>query len=309
MSTFSFWRRLLSRKSNQTQLLAQLLEEQRRTAEALEQLATQIHKLSQTQSVRQTSTQLRLPKIASAQDLAGIPVLHQFLAERGIAIKTLRARQEYDAVHDDVALALGSKYYAISPLLDQIKRTMQLGQTFHLNIGQYSQTSVADITLIGRKLHELAFLTTYHYQKAPRFLVTARPNTIPEVQNFFSGQWLERYIMQVFMGIGQDLQARLGDVVLNPQIVLPNGDDFELDLLATANDRVYWIECKTGSYQEHIAKYSRFAQILKLPATQAIMVLPDAHESLTQNLSRMFGMHVVNLGELHDHLDRELSRP
>lgn len=309
MSTISFWRKLLSRNHEQTQLLAQLIDEQRRTAVALEQLATQIQKIAHTQSYRQTSTQIRLPKIASEQDLQQIPVLHTFLAKRGIAIKTLRTRQEYDAVHDEVALLLGSKYYSISPLLDHIKRTMQQGQTFNMNVAQYSQTAIADITLIGRKLHELAFLATYHYQKAPRYLVAARPSTIPEVQNFFSGQWLERYIMRVFAGIGHDVQANLGETILNPQIVLPNGDDFELDMLATANDRVYWIECKTGAYQEHIAKYSRFAQLLQLPASQAIMVLPDAHESLTQNLSRLFGMHVVNLVELHDHLDRELSRP
>jgi hypothetical protein len=309
MSTTSFWRRLLRRDQHQTELLAQLLDEQRRTAAALEQLASQIQRLSHTQAVRQTSTQMRLPKIASEQDLAKVPTLTQFLAERGIAIKTLRPRQEYDAVHDEVALLLGSKYYSISPLLDNIKRTMQLGQTFNINISQYSQTAIADMTLIGRKLHDLAFLTMYHYQRAPRFLLTARPNTVPEVQNFFSGQWLERYILQVFKGIGQDVQAQLGEAILNPQIVLPNGDDFELDLLATAHGRVYWIECKTGSYQEHITKYSRFAQLLKLPPAQTIMVLPDAHESLTQNLSRMFGMHVVNLTELHDHIDRELSRP
>lgn len=309
MSTFSFWRRLLSKNTNQTQLLAQLLDEQRRTAEAIELLATQIQKITHTQSHRQTSTQMRLPKIASEQDLQQVPLLHTFLAERGIAIKSLRTPQEYDDVHDEVALLLGSKYYSIHPLLDHIKRTMQQGQTFNMNVAQYSQTAIADITLMARKLHELAFLAMYHYQKAPRYLLSARPNTIPEVQNFFSGQWLERYIMRVFAGIGQDVQSHLGEAILNPQIVLPNGDDFELDLLATANGRVYWIECKTGSYQEHIAKYSRFAQLLKLPASQAIMVLPDAHESLTQNLSRLFGMQVVNLSELHDHLDHELSRP
>lgn len=309
MKAFTFWRQLLRRNGDQTQLLAQLIDEQRRTAEALEQLSTQIQKLAHIQPIRQTSTQLRLPKIASTQVLQQVPLLHQFLAERGIAIKTLRARQDYDDVHNEIALLLGSKYYTVSPLLDQIKRTMQLGNMFTMNIGQHSQTAIADITLIGRKLHDLAFLTMYQYQKAPRYIVTARPNTLPEVQNFFSGQWLERYILQVFMGIGRDVQAQLDEAILNPQIVLPNGDDFELDLLATANGRIYWIECKTGSYQDHITKYSRFAQLLKLPSSQAIMVIPDAHESLTQNLSRMFGMNVVNLGELHDHLDHELSQP
>ncbi len=307
MKTVSILQRIFGRTANDThaQLLTQLLEEQRRTANALERLSIQL----QQGALRQTSTQLRLPKIISEHELQTVPILHEFLAKRSIAIKTLRQSQEYDAIHEELALLIGSKYYHVSPLIDHIKRTMQSGQSFTLNLSQYSQAVIADITQLGRKLHELAFLTTYHYQKSPKYIVTARPNTLPEIQNFFSGQWLERYILQVFHGIGQDVQAQLGEAVLNPQIVLPNGDDFELDLLATANGRIYWIECKTGAYQEHIAKYSRFAQILKLPHQQTIMVLPDAHESLTLNLSRMFGMHVVNLTELHDHLDRELSTP
>lgn len=309
MKTFTWFNRLFTRQDTQQQILAQLLEEQRRTAAALERVSAQLTALSQSQAPRQTSTQLRIPIVINEHDLARIPIIHQFLAERGIAIKTLRPMQEYDRVHDELALMLGTKYYTISPLLDQIKRMMQMGNSFSLNISQFSQAAIADITTIGRKLHDLALLTAYHYQRAPKCIVTARPNTLPEVQNFFSGQWLERYIAQVFLGIGHDLNATVAEIIVNPHIVLPNGDDFELDVLAAANGRIYWLECKSGTYQEHISKYSRFAQLLKLPAQQSIMVLPDAHESLTLNLSRMFSMHVVNLSELHDHLDYELSQP
>lgn len=307
MKSSSLLQRIFNRTKSdtQTELLTQLLEEQRRMANVIERLSMQL----QQSTVRQTSTQLRIPKIISEQDLQTVPILHEFLAKRSIAIKTLRQRQEFDAIHDEIAVIIGSKYYHVSAFIDNIKRTMQSGQSFSMNLSQYSQAVIADITQLGRKFHDLAFLTTYHYQKSPKYLITARPNTLPEIQNFFSGQWLERYIYQVFTGIGRDVKASLGEAVLNPQIVLPNGDDFELDMLATANGRIYWIECKTGAYQDHIAKYSRFAQILQLPVNQTIMVLPDAHESLTLNLSRMFGMHVVNLSELHDHLDHELSVP
>lgn len=306
MKSTTLFQRLFKRQDDeQTQLLNQLLEEQRRMSTALERLAQQL----QQGAPRQTSTQLRVPKVINEQEIQSIPIIHQFLAERGIAIKTLRQRQEHDEIHDEMALLLGSKYYNIQPFISSIKRTMQMGQNFTLNLAQYNQAMIADITLVGHKLYELAFLKAFHYQKSPKYIVNARPNTQPEMQNFFSGQWLERYILQVFMGIGSDLNTRLDEAILNPQIVLPNGDDFELDLLATANGRIYWVECKTGAYQDHITKYSRFAQTIKLPRQQTIMVLPDAHDALTLNLSRTFGMHVVNLSGLHDHLDAELSQP
>ncbi|MBM4413932.1 MAG: hypothetical protein FJ040_10890 [Chloroflexi bacterium] len=309
----SIWQRLFRR--NQTnELLRKLIDDQQRIVQKLDALQIQVHHLSTPMSNGST-TRITTPEVmphasnATNGDAPTSRIIQSLLESRGISIKSLPTVKQIDPVHDEIARLIGSKYYTVAPLLDHIKRTMQLGHTFTFNLSQQSQQGIADITLVARKLHELAFLTQFHYQKAPKCLLSARPNTHPDIQNFFSGDWLERYVKQMLENIANETRADCAEIMTNPQIMLPNGDNFELDLLAFVNQRLYWVECKTGAYQEHISKYSRFAQILKLSITQSVMVLPDAHESLTLNLSRAFGMHVVNMNELIDHFDREFSQP
>ena len=83
--------------------------------------------------------------------------------------------------------------------------------------------------------------------------------------------------------------------MINPQIVLPNGDDFELDIIAAIGSHVYWIEAKSGDYQQHVAKYSKFARILGLDYDHSFMVLADAPHDRCIALSSLFSMTVCNL--------------
>ncbi len=307
----TIWQRLFKRKRT-NELLRQLIEEQKHIATKLDALHLHVQQLTSQVGVS-TASQALAPGIIERQSTRGEESNSQqitaYLYEHGIHIKSIPAEKPIDPVHDEIARLIGSKFYSVAPLLDNIKRNMQLGNSFTINISQLPQQNIADITLLGRKLHELAFLTQFHYQKAPKCLLSARPSTLPDIQNFFSGNWLERYVKLLLEKVATDTHAHVAEIMMNPQIVLPNGDDFELDVLALVNQRMYWIECKTGAYQEHISKYSRFAQLIKLPLTQSVMVLPEAHESLTRNLSRAFGMCVVNLNELNQHVDSEFSKP
>ncbi|MEJ5188642.1 MAG: hypothetical protein WHT84_05480, partial [Breznakiellaceae bacterium] len=82
---------------------------------------------------------------------------------------------------------------------------------------------------------------------------------------------------------------------INPQIILPNGDDFELDILASIGARVYWIEAKSGDYQQHVAKYAKFARFLGLDEDHSFMVLTDVPDERCEALSSLFSMTVCNL--------------
>jgi hypothetical protein len=86
--------------------------------------------------------------------------------------------------------------------------------------------------------------------------------------------------------------------LLNPQIVLPNGDDFELDLIFQVNDFFFWIEAKSGEYQQHISKYSKMSKILNLDFKHSIMVLPDISENQCDALTALFSMTVCPLSRL-----------
>jgi hypothetical protein len=82
--------------------------------------------------------------------------------------------------------------------------------------------------------------------------------------------------------------------ILNPQIVLQNGEDFELDILFLVNNQPFWIECKTGDYQNHVTKYSKMRSVLSIPKESSLLVILGIREQLTQDLTSLHDIHVAN---------------
>lgn len=289
-----------------TDVLKQIMQDQRVMMSKIEQLTQQIESLKQSGVRTSISTPIKTI-VAPYEDPQAIQIL-QFLQQRGINVRTVPNAQEYDGVFNEMATLMGNKYYNIIPLLEQIKKNMQKGSSFWLNIAQSSQQAIADMTLVCNKLHELTLLRDYLYKKAPQYNISARPSNEPRAQNFFSGQWLERYIAQMMRQFANDAWVTDFEILTNPQIIMPNGDDFELDVLVHLNGRIYWIETKTGHYQDHIGKYSKFAELLNLPTGQSVMVLPDANTETTFRLSLMFKMKVMNLSDANEYFLAEFVK-
>jgi len=81
--------------------------------------------------------------------------------------------------------------------------------------------------------------------------------------------------------------------LLNPQIKLPNGDDFEFDLLLSVENDIYWFEAKTGDYQRYMEKYSKISKILELGFERSFMILTDITPTGAEALRTIFYMNVV----------------
>ncbi len=132
--------------------------------------------------------------------------------------------------------------------------------------------------------------------KSPVFSIYGRPNRIPTSINFLTGHWLERYIKKEVQNSINKLNHSLKvSYISNPQIILPSGDDFELDILFSIEEEIFWFEAKTGEYQNYIDKYSKMAKLMKLDKNHCFMVLTEINEQDSVVLKKMFGMEVVNV--------------
>ena len=237
----------------------------------------------------------------------GSEVLIKFLDSKGIEVRGLPSEDAADDVINSLADFLGKNYDSLRDLLGQIKRNMQLGGSFTLSIRRYSQRDIAKICQFCTRLHEIAFLEQYKYFKSPQYIIRAKTTTLPKAQNFFSGIWLERFVLlsvkKAVALVSRELVRNLRfSYLLNPKIVLPNGDDFELDLLFYVNDCFFWIEAKSGSYQQHIGKYSKISKILRLDYEHSIMVLTDIVSDKSDALTALFSMNVCSLQQLESRL-------
>jgi hypothetical protein len=236
-----------------------------------------------------------------------IDPLQDFLALHGITIRSTPPEDPADQVINSLSLFLGDHYDSLKRILATIKRNMQQGSSFSESIKNYSQESVSDITQFCKRLHTVAFLEEYKYLKSPQYLIKAKTTTLPKAQQFFSGQWLERFVLQkvqtVVNQLSREMRKELDfSYLLNPQIVLPNGDNFEMDLLFQVNHNFFWIEAKSGEYQPHIAKYAKMSSRLKLDRCHAIMVLADSTPDKSAELLNVFDMTVYSLHQLEEGL-------
>lgn len=239
---------------------------------------------------------------------AGDPTpLLEYLGDRGITVKKWREEEEGDDVLDQIALFIGERYSSLRRVLDLIKRAMNAGDSFTMLLSTQTPEEISNTCQLCVRLHEIAFLSEYEYQRSPRRKLSARPNRIPKALNFFSGQWLERYVKSRVLAETRSRGLHTA-CLMNPQITLPNGDDSELDILISIEGDVYWFEAKTGDYQQYVGRYERLASILQVDRHHAHMVLTDVTAQAAAALSALFGMTVVPIQDLPPVVERLMAR-
>ncbi|MGQ0793688.1 MAG: hypothetical protein ACT4NX_06300 [Deltaproteobacteria bacterium] len=275
----------------------------------LERIAAALERMAGIQGITQVPRDIQANHLPQEEQNPGdtpLPapsesgLLEAFLASKGITIKALPPEDAADQVIDSLSMFLGERYDALSELLAKIKRGMQTGTSITLSLKDYSQQDVSSVCQFCTRIHEIAFLEQYRYFRSPEFLIRAKTTTLPKAQRFFGGQWLERFILQKIKYVHTQILSEVGkpinfEFLINPQIVLPNGNDFELDVLVAMGSAIYWVEAKSGDYQQHTSKYSKFARTLGLDADHSIMALTDAADSNCEALSALFSMTVCNL--------------
>lgn len=149
--------------------------------------------------------------------------IFRFLADKNIQVKTFQTDEEIDDVLDNIALLMGNRYNKIKKVYNMIKSHLNTGTGFRLNLKNATQEEVSYSCQLCNSLHQIAFLSEYKYFKSPQFVINGRPNRIPTAINFFTGQWLERFIKTVVKNSIRKLETPLKFAYLtNPQIIMPN---------------------------------------------------------------------------------------
>jgi len=138
----------------------------------LERIALALERLATLLESQQSST-LSVPTISpTTSAVEGVTVstsaASDYLSERGISVKTIPDPSPADEGLDRLSSYLGSKYEHLRELMKRLKQTMQLGGSFRMNVSQLPQESIATICQFCSYLYQAAFLTQYHYLKAPK---------------------------------------------------------------------------------------------------------------------------------------------
>jgi len=280
-----------------------------RIAHALERIADALESRNKLEFRKHSTVKYDSDNVTAEDFVNDTQDLEEFLNSRNIRIKAIKENEDADAVLDKIALYIGKRYNLVKDLIANIKRSLNTGRTFRMDLKNYSQEEIASITQLCSNLHQIAFLQEYKYFKSPNYVLYACPNRIPKVINFFTGGWLERYVKKSVEEIISSCKEKLScSYIMNPQVILPNGDDFELDLVFRIEDEFFWFEAKTGDYQRYVDKYSKVAKILNLDYEHAYMILTDITRDGAQALTTLFHMNVVRIDDFPDVFGKVINR-
>ena len=177
-----------------------------------------------------------------------VSILIDKLQEKNITVKTYVDSFQENTSLDNIAYFMGNRYKDIRKVYETIKRHLNKPNGFHLDLKNSTQSEISASCQLCTTLYDIAFLSEYKYDKSPRYFIHATPNKIPIAINFLTGHWLEVFIRKTIQDSLKSLPVAIEyTYLINPQIILPNGNDFELDVVFLINGEIYWVVGKTGN--------------------------------------------------------------
>lgn len=193
---------------------------------------------------------------------------------------------EFDAELNNLAEFIGSNYEAVQPFLQQIKNRMQLALPFEFSLAHLSPESRQCILQLAQDLYRLGFFERCTCTTSPRPVFNRNQvlyievNSIGMVQNFFSGMWFERCVALRIGNLVKQVAHSYGlpedcELFRNLQVRSRSDAQRELDLVVEAFGHYYWVECKSGDFEEGLHKYSTMASGHRLDSSRCFLVVAE----------------------------------
>lgn len=276
-------------------------------------LLTPDHEGSEGSEAKETlAAELPLQNTADAIDQNGTQIsdsidLRKWLLDRGVTIRQLVSESPFEESFDRLALRLGRDFENLSDFYQALKRRIGGSPApKSIVLKNYTADKINRVLQFGEELRRNGFLKEFRYIKPTRTLLFV-PQPDGRVANFITGNWLERYVViTVTEHLRKLYPGQTVEVLTNPRVTLPDGTDFELDVLIACDAAVLWFECKTGKdYPAYLAKYGLVAKkVMQIGRNQAAMILLEKlTEREKSNNSQLAGMSVLNLKDVQRFLD------
>lgn len=224
------------------------------------------------------------------------PVL-QSLKELGVKIIKHEENSEKYTNYTWIIQRMGEKYDDIAKFLKHLKSSLNTLKKKHICLRNWSDAEISSSCHLALELFKRGILDEYKYLKSPVFEMVFQTSRNPDNINFLTGDWLECYVRNL---VEQHLRMQQIDysIAANPIIMMPNGRQFEMDLIIKLNDDLVWIEIKSGEYKSYLSKYEEVGQLLQIPPENRFLILANEKDAICESLGRSREMNVLNLNML-----------
>ena len=207
-----------------------------------------------------------------------------------------------DKIFIEAASYLGKYLKYLNNFYLTLKSTLNDCAEFSYSLQKLPAQNVSHIMHFCKLLTDAGLLAASEYQKAPRSRIVARVSKMTGAVNFLSGGWLEYYVRDKIIAIITTHPATLDmpyAFLKNARGILPNGSYCEFDFLLCLGEKIFWIEAKTGGYENFLQRYSRIAKLLNLNRLSSMLVCAERLEE-EKNLTANYNISCCSVDEFPD---------
>ena len=203
---------------------------------------------------------------------------------------------------DEVAIYMGTHYNTIGSIIQQIRYAQSKNYTtVKIVLSKYSKEEIKQILDFCKKLHQFTFIARYNHVKKDNIIYLTIQD-IPRIKNFFSGMWMEWFVLIKLITFFKENNLNL-PIVRGADLTFQNKEKNELDIFFLNNkDEPFYIECKTGEFRQDLNKYFELRKKLGIKKEHFLLCVFGLDKEQAESLTTMYEITLINESMLMDHI-------
>ncbi len=278
-------------QSEQTdrQLLEAILLELRNISQEIKLLSNKYNNLDSQQNEEKDLTS----HLQKEEDISnGAGDITKWFSDKGVQLDSYQQPEKIEHGYNKIAKFLGEHYEHVIDLYEVMRKNISTGAATDFQITGTNPKEIGYLTGFCTLLQQNGILSAYTYNKKEK-MISAKFSLNGTDTKFFTGGWFEKFIyLKIMTFLSQCGLSYRG--LLNVQLTLPNGNKCELDVIFLIQGIPIWLECKTGNWTEYIGKYLEIRKILEIPKENAIFVVLNLAERISNDLTKFFEITLSN---------------
>ncbi len=228
------------------------------------------------------------------------------LRERGVLVYEGQDDLNRNEAFEHLARHLGAHFDLLAPFYEKLKRLVASGRGSKFEVEHLTDEERSAAVQFGTLLHRHGMLKDFYYHRSPKRALRVIPTKDGKTGQFLTGGWLEIFVS---MMLSRRLRAHVSparcQLLYNVKGALPDGREFEADIMAVVEDRMFWLECKTGNWQDYAARFRGLVKIFGVDRNSGGLLLLRAPDANTRSRATdMLEMTLLSLPEVDGYICR-----
>lgn len=233
-------------------------------------------------------------------DDAPTGLLVDYLKDRGILVYEGQDDLSGNEAFEHLARHLGTHFKTLANFYEKVKRCVATGRGQRIDIDGFTPAERSAAVQFGTLLHRHGMLKDFYYHRSPKKQLRVIPTKDGQVGQFLTGGWLEIYVSSL---LSRRLRAAVSpakyQLLYNVKGALPDGREFEADVMAAVDGRLFWLECKTGNWQDYSARFRGLVPIFGVDRKSGGLLLIKSPDAPTRaRATDMLDMALLSLDDV-----------